>query len=275
ASAFFSGRSGFSSRRSSSRENRGSDLRTDIEISLEEAAFGTKEQISISKKDECEECKGSGGTDIQDCAECHGTGHRTEARRTVFGIFQTTRPCTTCNGTGKIIKKPCNKCNGNGLVRKTKKLEINIPEGIEDGSRLRISGEGEAGFRGGMHGDLYVVVHVEQHKLFERHDNDIYIEAPISFVQASLGTEIEVPTLDGRANLKIPSGTQPGTLFKMRGKGIPYLHSHGRGDQLVRVNVVIPEKLSKKQKELLNVFAEASGDDAEPEKSFFKKFFKP
>jgi len=271
---FFGGRrGGFGGRKPNKRDNRGNDLRTDMELSLEEAAFGTKKQISINKKQTCKECDGEGGKDIVTCPDCHGTGHKIEAKRTVFGIFQTTRPCSTCGATGKVIKNPCKQCHGIGTENKTKKIEVDIPEGIEDNSRLRVSGEGEAGFRGGPSGDLYVVIHIKSHKFFERHNNDIYIEIPISIVQASLGTEIEVPTLDGKANLKIPSGTQPNTIFKMRGKGIPFLHSHGRGDQLVRVNVQIPEKLSKKQKELLNVFAEASGEDAEPQKSFFKKFF--
>jgi molecular chaperone DnaJ len=271
--AFFGGSRGFSGRRKGRRENRGNDLRTDIEISLEEAAFGTKKQVSISKKDVCDECSGKGGEDIEDCPDCHATGYKTETRRTVFGIFQTTRPCPSCSGTGKIIKNPCRKCNGNGMMRKTKKLEIDIPEGIEQGSRLRISGEGEAGFRGGSSGDLYVVVHIKPHRVFERHNNDIYLEMPISFIQASLGTEIEVPTLDGKALLKIPSGTQPGTIFKMKGKGVPFLHSYGRGDQLVKVIVKIPDQLSRRQHELLKEFAEESGEEAEPQKGFFRKFF--
>ncbi len=266
---FFGG--GGRSRRNSSR--RGNDLRYDIEITLNEAAFGIKKTISVKKADKCDKCNGAGGTNLESCEECQGTGHVRQTRRTPFGLFQTTTTCRNCSGSGQVITNPCAECEGTGKSVKTKKIEITIPEGVEDGQQLRLSGEGEAGYRNGRTGDLYIFIHVKAHKYFERHGNDILLEVPISFVQASMGDEIEVPTLKGKADLKIPSGTQSGTIFKMRSKGIPYLNSYGSGDQLIRVDVQVPKKLSGKQKDALKEFAKASGKDVKPQKSFFGKLF--
>ncbi|MBU0666827.1 MAG: molecular chaperone DnaJ [Nanoarchaeota archaeon] len=259
--------------RSSHHRKRGNDLLTELEITLEEAAFGTTKKINIRKKDTCPDCEGKGGTNITTCDECDGSGRITEAQRTPFGIFQTTRTCRTCGGNGQTFKNICDTCSGAGIVNKEKKISVDIPEGVEDGSRLRLGGEGEAGYRAGGSGDLFVVVHVKPHEIFERQENNTYLEIPISFIQAVFGDEIDVPTLKGKATIKIPASTQTNTVFKMRGKGIPYLHSYGAGDQLVKVIVQTPEKLSKKQKELLKKFADESGEDVKPQKNLFKKIF--
>ncbi|MBS3176252.1 molecular chaperone DnaJ [Candidatus Woesearchaeota archaeon] len=236
---------------------RGGDLRFDLEITLEEAASGIMKSVVIPKLVGCDHCHGKGAeseSDIKTCATCHGRGIVQESRRTPFGIFQQTTTCKTCRGEGKSIERPCNICDGDGRVQKNKKLDINIPEGVEDGTKLRISGEGEAGERGSSPGDLYVVVHVKEHDVFEREGNDILIEVPLTFGQAALGDEVEVPTLEGKATLKIPAGTQPGTVFRMKSKGIPYLRGYGRGDEMVTVQVQIPTKLSKEQRELIEKF---------------------
>lgn len=259
-------------RRSASR--RGSDLRADIEITIEEVATGVKKKLKIRKNDSCKDCNGKGGTGLEICSDCQGTGHIRSARRTPFGIFQTTSPCRVCGGSGEHISKTCNACEGSGVVRKEKTLEIDIPEGIEDGSQLRMMSEGEAGYRDGQAGNLYVVIHVKPHKFFERRESDIYLEVPISFVQAALGDAIEVPTLDGKATIKVPAGTQTGTVFKMREKGLPLLHAYGIGDQLVKVIVKTPEKLSKKQKDILEELARELGEDVSPDESLFEKLFK-
>jgi len=252
---------------------RGNDLRVDIDITLEEAAFGVKKKIKVTKKEKCEECDGKGGTGIHTCEKCHGAGRIRQARRTPFGIFQTTTTCDECSGTGQTISKVCSKCGGSGTTIEDKKIEVEIPEGIEDGQRLRVHNEGDAGYRDSASGDLYVVVHVKEHTYFERNGNDIHLEAPISFIQAALGDTIEIPTLQGKAELKIPAGTQSGTTFKMKHKGIPYLHSYGQGDQLVTVVVKVPEKLNSKQKKAIEALANELGEDVHPQKSFFEKLF--
>lgn len=267
---FFGGGGGGRSRRHN-RKQRGQDLRLDIEITLEEAAHGATRKLNIKRQAECEECNGKGGKGVETCPDCHGTGYVRSAKRTPFGIFQTTTACRTCQGQGESIKDTCDECDGSGTKRKEKEIEVNIPEGVENGSRLRLEREGNAGFRGAPPGDLYVIIHVKQHKIFERNGNNVHLEVPISFIQASLGDKIEIPTLDGKANLKIPTGTQSGTTFKMKNKGIPYLHSYGRGDQLVKVKVKVPDKLSKKEKELIEQLADEMGEDVHPEKTLFEK----
>ncbi|MBN1645829.1 molecular chaperone DnaJ [Candidatus Woesearchaeota archaeon] len=269
---FFGGGFGGSRRRSRKSSARGADLRYDLDITLEESADGTSKEIRFDSLKICEHCHGKGGDAQVDCPDCHGSGQVRVSRRTPLGIFQTIQSCSTCSATGKVIKNPCKYCMGEGRVRKKTEVEVKIPAGVDEGSRLRLQGEGEAGFRGGENGDLYVFVHLEPHEFFERKGNDIFLEVPISFVQATVGDEIEVPTLTGKAKLKIPAGTQSGTVFRMKGKGIPSLQGYGVGDQKVRVNVVIPEKLSRKQREILEEFAEESGDDfTRPHRSFFKK----
>ena len=250
---FFGGSFGGGGRRRSA-QTRGSNLRFDLEITLEEAATGIKKTVVIPRHEVCTKCNGIGGTDLKECPECNGAGALRQTSRTPFGIFSTTRTCRTCGGTGEVVKTACEHCDGIGKIKKDSKLEIEIPEGVEEGTRLRVAGEGEAGERGGPTGDLYVLIHVKPHKIFKRRGNDIYLEYPITFSEAALGTTIEVPTLEGKAKLKIPSGTQPGTVFRMKGKGIPDLHSYGRGNQNVIVTVTVPEKLNKKQKEILKDF---------------------
>lgn len=193
-------------------------------------------------------------------------------QNTMFGQMRNVRPCSRCHGEGKIITEPCKECKGKGTVRKTKKLKVKIPAGVNDGSRLRVSGEGEAGMRGGPSGDLYVYLYVKPHKFFERDGNTVLCEVPINIVQATLGDEIKVPTLDGQVTMKIPEGTQPGQVLRLKGKGIPSLRGGSRGDQLVRIKVVVPKKLSEKQKDALRKFADISKDNINPEeKSFLNK----
>jgi molecular chaperone DnaJ len=251
---------------------RGADLRYDMEITLEEAATGVTKNIVIPRLEQCPDCHGSGAeseSDIETCPDCKGKGVMTRAQRTPFGIFSTTTTCGKCRGQGKHIKKECEECDGTGVVKKTRKLEIKLPAGAEEGTNLRVAGEGEAGEKGAAAGDLYIVMHVAEHETFERHGDDVYLKVPIPFAVAALGGEIEVPTLDGKANLKIPSGTQTNTVFRMKGKGIPYLHNHGRGNENVEVIIEVPEKLSKKQKELLREFDK----EIKTKKGFFSKIF--
>ncbi|MBN2112360.1 molecular chaperone DnaJ [Candidatus Woesearchaeota archaeon] len=251
---FFGGSfGGFGGRRRSS-QTRGDNLRFDLEVTLEEAASGAKKTVIIPRHESCPKCSGMGGTDLKECPECKGSGVLKQTSRTPFGIFSTTRTCRTCGGTGEVVKDSCEYCDGIGRVKKDRKLEIEIPAGVEEGTRLRVSGEGEAGERGGPAGDLYVLIHVNPHKIFKRRGNDIYLEYPITFAEAALGTEIEVPTLKGKSKLRIPSGTQPGTVFRMKGKGIPDVHGYGHGNQNVIVTVKVPESLTKKQKEILKEF---------------------
>ncbi len=236
------------------RRQRGSDLRYDLEIELEDAAFGAAKTINVPRLEECEKCHGTGAeskSDIVTCDECGGRGVTTKTQRTPFGLFSTTTTCRNCRGEGKYIKNECTQCDGRGVMQKTRKIEIKIPKGAVDGTNLRIQGEGEAGEKGMPAGDLYIVIHVKHHKIFERHGSDIYIKVPVSFAMAALGSLIEVPTLKGKASLKIPAGTQSNTIFRMKGLGIPDLHSHHAGDQNVEVFINVPEKLTKKQKELL------------------------
>ncbi len=245
---------GFGGRKRGPRPVHGDNLRFDMEITLEEAASGTKKTVIIPRHETCDKCKGLGGTNVKKCPECKGEGVLRQTQRTPFGIFSTTRTCRRCNGEGEVVKDSCEYCDGIGKVKKDRKLEIEIPAGVEEETRLRVAGEGEAGDRGGPQGDLYVLLHIKEHNVFKRRGNDLYMEVPITFSEAALGTTIEVPTLDGKAKLKIPSGTQPGTVFRMKGKGIPDVHGYGTGSQNVMVNVSVPEKLSKKQKEILKQF---------------------
>jgi molecular chaperone DnaJ len=236
---------------------RGANLQYEMHITLKQAATGTEKHINIPRHEQCSKCDGSGAnsaSDIVSCDECQGTGVVRRSQRTPFGMFQTSTTCRKCNGTGQYIKKACTQCKGSGIVRKERKIKVKIPAGVETGSRLRMPGEGEAGQKGGPSGDLYILIGVEHHDTFERHGDDIYLEVPVSFVDAAMGTEIEVPTLDGKAKLKIPSGTQTDTVFKMKGKGIPHLNAYGTGSEEVKVVVQVPKKLSRKQKDLLKEF---------------------
>jgi len=246
----------------SRRRQRGSDLRYDLEIELEDAAFGAAKVINIPRLEVCDKCRGTGAenaSDITVCPECNGKGVSTRTQRTPFGLFSTTSTCRKCRGEGKYIKSECHNCEGRGAVKKTRRIEIKIPAGANDGTNLRIQGEGEAGDKGTASGDLYIVIHVRQHKIFERHEDNIYVKVPVDFATAALGGSIEVPTLNGKANLKIPAGTQSNTVFRMKGLGIPDLHSRHAGDQNVDIYISVPEKLTKKQKKLLEEFKKESG----------------
>lgn len=250
------------------RRSRGHDLRYDLEITLEEAATGIKKSITLEKPSVCEDCDGKGGDDFETCKECTGKGIKKVTQRTPFGIFSSTVTCNKCEGRGELIKDVCSSCKGNGVIRKKKTLEIDIPGGITSGSQLRLRGEGEA-IKNGASGDLYVFVEVSEHEYFVRDGDNIIIDLPISFTQAIIGDEVEIPTLTGKVMLKIPSGTQPEEMLRLRGKGIKHLHSSGHGDQLVRIKVKIPEKISKKQEELINEFQKHESK----KKSFFDKIF--
>ena len=250
------------------RVRRGSDLVYDLEISLEEAAFGVEKEITVNKLARCDTCEGIGGTDLTTCDTCRGSGQVRRTQRTPFGLFQQTVPCERCSGRGEKVTETCKTCDGEALVRKKKKLEVNIPAGVDTGNRLRIAGEGEPGQFADLDGDLYIRVHVTAHKFFKRQHEDIYVDVPISFSQAALGDSIDVPTLTREATLKIPAGTQSGTLLRMKNKGIASLNNHYTGDQYVKVEVQIPKKLSKKQVELIKKLGEEK-----PAKGFFESVF--
>lgn len=254
---------------------KGADLKFNLDISFEEAAFGLEKDIEVPRQEKCETCKGSGaaqGSSPKTCQHCGGSGQVQYTQNTPFGRFVQSRTCEICRGEGKIIENPCPKCRGRGTVRVTRKIHIKIPAGVDSGSRLRVTGEGEPGEKGGPSGDLYVYLRVKPHKIFKREGNDVIVEIPISFPQATLGDEIEVLTLDGKVQLKVPEGTQSGTYFRIRGKGIPDLHGHGRGDQHVRLDIVTPKKLTEEQKEMLRKYAASFGDNpVGVEKGFFEK----
>lgn len=255
---------------------RGADLRYDIEIELKKAAFGFEDEIVVPRTENCPVCEGSGaepGTKVENCPKCNGSGQEQVIQNTMFGRMATSRVCSQCRGEGKIIKSRCKECHGQGRVQKRRKIKVNIPAGIDTGSRLRVSGEGEVGMRGGPSGDLYVYVHVKADAFFKRDGDDVMCEVPLSMTQAALGTTLIIPTLFGEEELQIPEGTQPGATFRMRGKGLPNVHrSSHKGDQLVTVKVSIPKKLDNKQRELLEQFAALAKDKQHhDDKGFFHK----
>ena len=253
---------------------KGRDLRVDLEITLEDAAAGVDTHINVPHTTVCPVCKGDRakpGTEKKTCSTCNGTGQKKDVKRTPFGQFVSITTCSVCRGEGKIIEQLCDRCNGKGVIEVKSKVHVKIPKGVDTGSRLRIRGEGDAGISGGPSGDLYVVVHIKEHPVFIRHADDIICEIPISFAQAALGSEIEVPTLTKKAKLKIPPGTQTSTIFRLKGEGIPHLQVSGRGDEHVKVVVKIPKKLSSRQKELLYEFAKMGGEDIEYERGIFEK----
>jgi molecular chaperone DnaJ len=254
---------------------RGESLRVNLVIEFEEAAFGCTKQIKITRTESCEHCSGTGaakGTSAAACGTCHGTGSVKTQRRTPLGVISTTSVCSTCNGSGKIIKTPCGVCGGSGKARFQRTISVKIPAGIDEGQTFPLRGEGNAGINGGPAGDLLVTISVKAHPILTRDGTSVLCEVPITFAQAALGAEIEVPTLDGRVKYTVPEGTQTGTVFRLRGKGIPVLNGSGRGDQYVRVNIEIPKNLNQKQKELLIAFADSINDNSYTErKSFFDK----
>ena len=262
---------GMGSRGARSRSNRGADLRYDLEINFEEAAFGLEAQIRVPRRESCEVCQGSGakkGTSPTICSQCGGRGQV----RYTQGFFSLSRPCSACHGVGQVIRQPCPECRGQGRVRREKTLKVRIPPGVDTGTRLRVAGEGEAGKQGSPPGDLYVMLSVGEHPFFERHDRELSCTVPISFWQAALGTEIQIPTLEGEQTLKIPAGTQTATVFRIRGYGFPDLDGRGRGDLYVQVKVQTPTRLTNEQRQLLQQLAEISPADNSPSgKGFFEK----
>lgn len=273
--SFFGGGGFGRSSRGRSGPQRGADIKYSMQLTFEEAAFGVQKEISISRHENCSNCSGTGakpGTSPETCKHCNGTGQVQYKQSTPFGQFVNVKTCDVCRGEGKIITNPCPDCNGKGKVKKTVKRSIDIPAGIDDGQTISMRGEGEPGSKGGPAGDVYITVAVKPHAIFKRQGNDVVCEMPITFVQAALGAELEVPTLDGKVKYSIPEGTQTGSIFRLKSKGIPYLRGNGRGDQYVKVEIDVPKKLNDKQKELLKQFAEISGDDVyEQRKGFFDK----
>lgn len=275
----FGGFGGFSggARRNPNQPKKGRDLQKAITITFEEAAFGVKKDIEISKFVNCSTCNGEGakpGTSKKTCPTCGGSGQVAETKRTAFGAFQNITTCHQCGGTGIIIEEPCPDCKGTGRVRKTIKLSIDIPAGVDNESVIPIRGQGEPGTNGGPAGDLYIVISVKPHKLFERRGNDLYIEMPITFDQAALGAEIVVPTLEEKVSYKIPAGTQPGTVFRLKNKGIKYLRREAKGDLYVKVNLEVPTKLNGKQKKAISRMAETVTEECYQKKSNFAEKLK-
>jgi molecular chaperone DnaJ len=252
---------------------RGSDLRYDLEIELGDVLTGAERQITFTHLARCEQCNGSGsaaGHEPVDCPDCHGTGELRHARQTMLGQFVTTVPCARCGGSGKIVRDPCKHCHGRGRADRKRTMTVKVPPGADDGTRLRYTGMGEAGERGGPSGDLYVYVSVAPHDVFERDGADLHCATAVSFTQAALGASLEIEALDGMASLKIPAGTQSGTSFHIGGRGLPKLRGHGRGDLITEVRVVVPTKLTRKQKEILEEYARAGGEEVE-DTDLFKK----
>lgn len=262
-------------RRRRAGPEKGADLRVDLEIDFKEAVFGCTTTVTIPRVEVCPVCHGNKakpGTAIKTCPRCHGSGQVQYVQNTAFGRFSTVRTCEQCHGEGKTVETPCPECAGRGQVRRRRKIEVKIPAGVDNGFRLRVPGEGEAGRRGGPSGDLYVFLSVRPDSVFKRQGDNVFIEQPISFIQATLGGTVEAPTLDGpAAEVRIPEGTQTGTVFRLRGKGIPRLQGHGRGDQMVRVKVQVPTKVNAVQRQALYRLAETLGENIPEDKGFFDK----
>jgi len=273
--SFFGGGFGGRSSRSKNAPQRGADLKQRVELTFEEAAFGAEKELNINRREKCPKCGGSGASDSVGpivCPACKGSGQTQAKQNTPFGQFSTIKTCESCGGEGRIIANPCAHCSGSGTIRKSSRVSVKIPGGIDNGQSVSLRGEGEPGQRGGPNGDLYVTVSVKRHPLFTRDGADVVCEVPITFAQAALGSEIEVPTLDGKVKYSIPEGTQTGTVFRLRSKGIPNLRGGGRGDQFVKTVVEVPKKLNDKQKKLLREFAESSGDEVHDQRrGFFDK----
>lgn len=265
-------------RRNPNAPQRGSDLQYTMTIEFKEAVFGKEMDIQIPRTESCDTCHGSGakpGTRPETCQTCHGTGQQEVVQNTAFGRMVNRRVCSTCNGQGTLIKEKCGTCHGAGKVKRQRKIHVKIPAGVDDGAQLRVSGEGEGGVRGGPSGDLYIVIRVKSHEFFEREGDDIFCEVPLTFAQAALGDEIEIPTLTEKVKLKIPAGTQTGTYFRLKGKGVPRLRGYGQGDQQVKVVIVTPNNLSDRQKDLLREFAKDNGEHThENNQSIFERMKK-
>ena len=273
--SFFGGGFGGGQRRNPNAPQRGESIRASVSVSFTEAAFGCEKSVTLERSEQCPTCKGNGcapGTTPEICPDCHGTGTVQTRRQTPRGVFASNGPCRKCGGTGRLIHQPCPDCRGTGAVRKRKTIKVNIPAGIDHGQTISLRGQGNAGRNGGPAGDLLITVMVQPHELFRRDGVDVFCEAPITFAQAVLGAELEIPTIDGKVKYSIPEGTQTGTVFRLKGKGIPVLNGRGRGDQYVTVTIETPRNLNKEQKEALRRFSETLGEsNYEKRKSFFKK----
>ncbi|MEZ4615016.1 MAG: molecular chaperone DnaJ [Caldilineaceae bacterium] len=275
----FSGFGGFSaSGGRGSQPRRGADLRADIRLTFEEAAFGVDKEIDVPRLEACEHCKGTGAeppTSAVTCSTCNGTGEIQRRQQSpLFGTVITATPCGTCNGTGEVIPSPCTECKGQKRIRVTRKLNVKIPAGVDEGTRIRLAGEGEAGQLGGPTGNLYVVITVEPHQVFVRDQFDVHLELPINVAQAALGATVKIPTIDGKIEtLDIPAGTQTGRTFRRRGQGIPHLQRSGRGDMIVSIRVVVPTNLNSRQKELFRELGKTFGEEVAEQRGFFDRLF--
>ena len=276
--SFFGGGFGGGGRANPNAPQRGDSIRIALTLTFEEAAFGCKKAVTVERTENCDSCHGSGcepGTTPEVCPTCGGRGVVQQRKQTPMGVFSTSAPCPNCGGKGKIIHKPCKDCHGTGNERKRKTIQVDVPAGIDDGQTISLRGQGHAGKNGGPSGDLLIVITVRPHDLFRRDGTSVLCEAPITFAQAVLGAELEIPTIDGRVKYTLPEGTQSGTTFRLKGKGIPLLHGRGRGDQYVTVYIETPRNLTREQKQKLKEFSESLGEgNYEDEKGFFRKFWK-
>ena len=277
---FFGGFGGFgrsTNRRSRNAPRRGGDLQYNVDLAFEESIFGVDKEIEITRDEVCETCAGSRaepGTSRVRCSSCNGAGEVRQVRQTLLGSMVQVSTCPVCNGQGETIASPCHTCNGRGLVRRNRKKVVSIPAGVDNGNQIRLAGEGQPGDNGGPNGNLYLVVRVLSHKYFRRRENDILMDLDINIAQAALGAEVDVPTVDGLARLKIPAGIQPGKVLRMRGKGVPHLRGNGRGDQMVVVNVGIPKTLTGEQRKLIEELAKSLGSDVRPAERGFLEWLK-
>ena len=276
--SFFGGGFGGGRRTNPNAPQRGESIRLSLAISFEEAAFGCEKEVSVDRMEQCGTCHGNGcaaGTTPEVCPDCHGTGQVQVRRQTPMGVFATSSPCGRCGGKGKIIHQPCPDCRGSGAVRRRKTIQVSIPAGIDNGQTISVRGQGSAGKNGGPAGDLLVTITVRPHELVRREGTSVLCDAPITFAQAVLGAELEIPTIDGKVKYDLPEGTQSGTTFRLKGKGIPAINGRGRGDQYVTVYIETPRNLNREQKEALKKFAESVGDNNyEERRKFFRKFKK-
>ena len=276
--SFFGGGFGGGRRTNPNAPQRGESIRLSLAISFEEAAFGCEKEVSVDRMEQCGTCHGNGcaaGTTPEVCPDCHGTGQVQVRRQTPMGVFATSSPCGRCGGKGQIIHQPCPDCRGSGAVRRRKTIQVSIPAGIDNGQTISVRGQGSAGKNGGPAGDLLVTITVRPHELFRREGTSVLCDAPITFAQAVLGAELEIPTIDGKVKYDLPEGTQSGTTFRLKGKGIPAINGRGRGDQYVTVYIETPRNLNREQKEALKKFAESVGDNNyEERRKFFRKFKK-
>jgi len=268
---------GFGGRSARSRQSprRGADLQYRVKLSFKEAVFGVDKEIDITRDEACSTCKGSGakpGTSPKTCQQCQGRGEIRQTRQTLLGSMVQVVTCPACGGKGKVIDSPCSTCHGSGQERKTRRKKVSIPAGVDDGTRMRLSGEGQPGANNGPPGDLYLVISVSAHKYFRRRDHDIFLDLNVNLAQAALGAEVKIPTIDGESMLTIPSGSQPGEIIRMRGKGVPYLRGNHRGDQLVVINVTVPKRLDAEERALFEQLAEKMGSEVLPqERGFFDR----